>query len=155
MTAYLDRSAFKARSIMPATDVDDLESIAAGWVDMQLEQVSRWIDSRLRKRYDAPFDVATCPEIVKSWLTRLVTLRAYLRRGVDATDAQFEMIKADAEAAAVEIKEAADSADGLFDLPLKDSSKATGVSQGGPFVYSEASPYDFIDVQREAVRDGQ
>jgi hypothetical protein len=147
MAAYLDRTAFKARTIMPAPDVDDLESIAPGWVDMQLEQVSRWIDSRLRKRYAAPFDVATCPEAVKSWLTRLVTLRAYLRRGVDATDAQFDLIKGDAEAAALEIKEAAEAAEGLFDLPLKDSEKTTGITQGGPFVYSEATPYDFIDVQ--------
>jgi phage gp36-like protein len=154
MAAYLDRNAFKQRTIMPATDVDDLETIASGWVDMQLEQVSRWIDSRLRQRYDAPFNVATCPEIVKSWLTRLVTLRAYLRRGVDATDGQLDLIKADAEAAAAEIREAADSNEGLFDLPLKDSEKATGVTQGGPFVYSEASPYDFIDVQANEVGRG-
>lgn len=155
MTAYLDLNAFKARTIMPSTDVDDLESIANGWVLAQLEQASRWIDSRLRKRYDAPFEVATCPEIVKSWLTRLVTLRAYLRRGVDATDAQFDLIRADAASAAEEIKEAADAVDGLFDLPLKDSDKATGITLGAPFGYAEAGPYEWLDVQREAVRNGQ
>ncbi len=155
MASYLDLPAFKARTLMPASDVDDLETIAAGWVLLQLEQCSRWIDSRLRKRYAAPFDVDTCPEIVKSWLTRLVTLRAYLRRGVDATDAQFDLIRADAESAAEEIKEAANAVDGLFDLPLKDSDKATGVTLGAPFGYAEASPYEWVDVQREAVRNGQ
>jgi hypothetical protein len=152
MTAYLNLGEFKARTLMPSTDVDDLETIAAGWVLAQLEQCSRWIDSRLRKRYDAPFDVATCPEIVKSWLTRLVTLRAYLRRGVDATDAQFDLIRADAESAATEIKEAADAVDGLFDLPLKDSDKATGITLGAPFGYSEPDFYSWLDVQAEAVR---
>lgn len=152
MTAYLDLDAFKARTIMPATDVTDLESIAAGWVLMQLEQVSRWIDARLRKRYAAPFDVATCPEIVKSWLTRLVTLRAYLRRGVDATDQQFELIRADAATALDEIKEAANAVDGLFDLPLKDSNPETGITLGAPFGYSEPDVYTWVDVQAEAVR---
>lgn len=155
MAAYLNLADFKARTLMPATDVDDLETIAAGWVLLQLEQVSRWIDSRLRKRYDAPFDVGTCPEIIKSWLTRLVTLRAYLRRGVDATDGQLDLIRADAQTALDEIKEAADAVDGLFDLPLKDSDKATGVVLGAPFGYSEPDPYTWLDVQREAVRDGQ
>lgn len=155
MAAYLNLAEFKARTLMPASDVDDLESIAAGWVLLQLEQCSRWIDSRLRKRYDAPFDIGTCPEIVKSWLTRLVTLRAYLRRGVDATDAQFDLIRGDAESAAAEIKEAADAVDGLFDLPLKDSEKTTGVTQGAPFGYSEPDHYTWLDVQRDAVRDGQ
>lgn len=155
MAAYLNLNDFKARTIMPATDVDDLETIAAGWVDLQLEQCSRWIDSRLRKRYAAPFDVGTCPEIVKSWLTRLVTLRAYLRRGVDATDGQLDLIREDAAAALEEIKEAANAVDGLFDLPLKDSDPATGVTLGAPFGYSEPDPYTWLDVQREAVRDGQ
>jgi hypothetical protein len=154
MTAYLNLLEFKARTLMPSTDVDDLEAIAAGWVLAQLEQCSRWIDSRLRKRYDAPFDVATCPEIVKSWLTRLVTLRAYLRRGVDATDAQFDLIRADAESAAEEIKEAANAVDGLFDLPLKDSDKATGITLGAPFGYAEADFYTWVDVQREALGRG-
>src|SRR6187402_3667742 len=106
MAAYLDLEAFKARTIMPEQDVSDVEAAAPGWVLLQLEQCSRWLDSRLRKRYAAPFDVATCPEIVKSWVTRLVTLRVYLRRGVDATDAQFDLIRADAENSTAEVKEA-------------------------------------------------
>lgn len=154
MAAYLTLGEFKARTLMPSTDVDDLENIAPGWVLAQLEQGSRWIDSRLRKRYEAPFEVATCPEIVKSWLTRLATLRCYLRRGVDATDAQLALIQADAAEATAELVEAANCADGLFDIPLKDSEKTTGAVLGGPLGYAEASPFDWLDVQRDAVRNG-
>lgn len=139
---------------MPSEYVDAIEAIASGWTLSQLEQGSRWIDSRLRKRYDAPFDVATCPEIIKSWLTRLVTLRCFVRRGVDPTDPQFELYRADAEAALEEIKEAANAVEGLFDLPLKDSEKTTGIVHGAPFGYAEAGPYDWLDVQYEAVRNG-
>lgn len=154
MTAYLTKDEFKARTLMPPEYVDALELVQAGWVLAQLEQYSRWIDSRLRKRYAAPFDVATCPEIVKSWLTRIVTVRCFLRRGIDPTDPQFETVRQDALDATVEIKEAADCVEGLFDLPLKDSEKTTGITQGAPLGYAEAGPYEWVDAQREAIRNG-
>ena len=78
--------------------------------------------------------------------------RAALKRGVDPSDQQFSEIREDATKAEKEIEEAANSHDGLFDLPLLDSEKTSGISKGGPRVYSEASPYVFMDVQRDAGR---
>ena len=136
---------------MPATDIDAIENVHSGWVAQQLSSWSQWIDSRLRKRYAAPF-ASPYPEAVLSWLARIVTLRCYLRRGVDPTDQQFAEIKADADTAVAEIKEAADSNEGLFDLPLLDAVDVSAIVKAGPRVYSEASPYVFADVQRDAAR---
>lgn len=122
-----------------------------GWVDGQLQYWSAWIDSRLAKRYATPFDTPY-PVAVKGWLNRLVTLRVYLRRGVDPGDRQVAEIKLDAESAQAEIKEAADAKDGLYELPLRADTTAGGVKRGTPRVYSEASPYVGFDVQKERGR---
>jgi len=152
VTAYLTLAEFKARSLMPQSDVEALETAASGWVDGQLEYYSRAIDARLRKRYSAPF-AAPVPEAVREWLTRIVTVRCFLRRGVDPADPQFAAIADDATEARAEIKEAADSVEGLFDLPILDTADASGVSKGGPLSYTEASPYVWTDKQVDTGRD--
>lgn len=150
-TTYLTVDEFKALSVMPSSDLEAIESSSPGWIDTQLEYWSAQIDSRLRKRYAAPF-ASPYPIAVKGWLARLVTVRLFLKRGVDPSDMQFDVIKLDAEQAAAEIKEASDSNTGLFDLPLRADTTDTGVSKGGPFSYAEASPYVWTDVQVDAGR---
>lgn len=165
--SYLDVDEFKARTIAPSSLVDgdfldptgafdDPDKIAAraSWrtfVESQLRIETSRINARTRKRYAAPF-ADPVSEIVLGWLTSLVTPKLYERRGWDPSDAQAQSILADADTARAEMKEAADSVDGLFDLPLRQDSGTTGVAKGGPLVYSEASPYEWIDVQRAAVR---
>lgn len=150
-TQYLTLAEFKSLSLMPSSDIDRVESESPGWIDSQLVYWSAQIDARLRKRYAAPFETPY-PIAVQGWLARLVTVRLYLKRGVDPSDMQFDVIKLDAEQASAELKEAADSATGLFDLPLRQDTTDTGVSRGGPFGYSEASPYVWTDVQADAGR---
>ena len=150
--AYLDKDAFADRTIMPSEYVDALDTVAPGWVDLQLEEWSAWIDSRLRKRYAAPFS-APYPVAVLSWLTKIVTVRCYLKRGVDATDEQFLSIQEDAKEARAEVMEAADSMAGLFDLPLRSDTTATGIDRSGPYSYSEQSPYVWATQQRRTGQD--
>ncbi len=150
--AYLDKAAFAILTVMPAESVDAIEVVAPGWIDAQLEYWSKQIDSRLSKRYATPF-AAPYPEAVTGWLARIVTVRCFLKRGVDPSDMQFDEYKADAAAAMEEIKEAADSNEGLFDLPLRADTTASGISRGGPFGYSEASPYVWTDGQAETGRN--
>lgn len=153
MSQYLTLADFRAITIMPASDVDELEAAAAGWVAAQSTVVSGIIDARLRKRYAAPFE-APYPDAVKDWCCRVLTLRAYLRRGVDASDKQFQVVLDDAQRAEAEIKEAADSKDGLFELPLRQDLPTTGgIARGAPYGYSEASPYTWTTKQVEAVDD--
>lgn len=148
MVAYLDLAAFKLRSVMPESDITALNTRQPGWIDTKLEEASRFIDAQLAKRYAVPF--ATPPDTVKRWVARMVTFECYQRRGWDPTDQQAEQIKGDSDDAKLEIVKAADSVTGLYDLPL--ASGSSGISKGGPRVYSEASPYVWTDVQSETGR---
>lgn len=149
MAAYLTASEFETLSVMPAEFIAELP---AGWLDANLEVWSDWINGRLRKRYAAPF-AAPVPGIVKLWLARIVTFEAYKRRGWDPTDEQAQQISEDNATARDEIKEAANAVDGLFDLPLRQDTTASGISKGGPLSYSEASPYVAFDRQGDVARN--
>ena len=151
--AYLTVDEYKAIALIPASWVDELESMPgnAGFTAMQLEVGSDYLDSRLRKRYAAPFQ-APVPGIIKQWLARLVTPDVLIKRGVNATDQQFEKIVEKAAAADAQILEAANAETGLFDLPLRDDTVASGITSGATRAYSEQSPYVWMDQQRAIAR---
>ncbi len=98
--------------------------------------------------FGSPYPVA-----VQGWLARLVTLRVYYKRGIDPTDAQWDAVRQDATDAMSELKEAADSHEGLFELPLKANDDTTAITRGDPLAYTEASPYKWADEQRDTARD--
>jgi len=154
MAALITTAAFRTRSIMPPGDVDALETVRPGFIAARLDIRTGEIHARLAKRYATPFSSDLPPDAVVGWLVALVTLDAFLARGFNPSSQQDGLIEADAARARDSIKEAADSKDGLFDLPLRESSQGeSGVTLGGPLGYSEASPYRSIDAQWEAVRD--
>jgi hypothetical protein len=153
MGAYLDLAGFRDRTTMPDGDVDGVEAAAPGWIDRKLAAMSAEIDARLSKRYDVPF-MSPFPGAVQDWLERIVTPRVYFLRGVNPDDAQFQELKADADAAWRAVAEAADSSIGLYDLPLRSDTNATGITRGTPLAYAEASPYSWTDAQHEAIRYG-
>lgn len=145
--AYLTLAEFKTRALLPPEYVDDVESAHAGFTTAQLESCSKLdIDARLAKRYATPF-TAPYPEAIQAWLARIVTHRVFLRRGVDPTDQQAVDVKTDHDDAKKEILEAANSNEGLYDLPLRADTTASGISRGGPRGYSEQSPYVWMDGQ--------
>ena len=154
--AYLDLLGFKALTVAPAVYVDQIEAAEAGWTLAQLEYWSRRIDARLKKRYAVPFSELTAetPTVVKGWLADIVTPRIYKKRGVDATDEQYADVVEDAKTAWGEVREAADSPDNLFELPLKQTSPGeTAVTKGSPLVYTEGSPYEWSELQRKRADD--
>jgi hypothetical protein len=146
--AYLTVDEFKNLAICPSSYVDDIEVDQPGWVLAQLTYWSSYIDSRLAKRYATPFDSDSPPIVVQGWLTRLVTPRIYMKRGIDNTDGQIQSVQDDATAAMSEIAEAANSKDGLYELPLRqDAPGGQGISRGAPLAYTETSPYVWMDHQ--------
>lgn len=151
MPAYLTLTEFKAASVMPDEDVDALNDRYPSFFATQLLNEAAAIDARLRKRYDSPFS-APYPLAVVRWLAALVTERAYLKRGVDPSDEQMAHIFEAAKEARAEILEAANSVDGLFDLPLRADTSESGISKGAPLSYSEQSPYVGFDRQRSTAR---
>lgn len=87
------------------------------------------------------------PEIVLGWLTTLVTYDLYRKRGVNPQDPQIELLVVEMTNVLAEIKEAADSRDGLFDLPVSED-EDSAVTTGGPLGTSQTSPYVWTDVER-------
>ncbi len=147
---YLSYDEFRDQTVMPSTFVDELELDEEGWVEKQLESWSRWIDARLRKQYTVPLaETPNAPESVKEWLARIVTMRCYIKRGIDPNDLQIVEIRDDSIAAKAEVLEAANSENGWFDLPTLESADPSAISKGGPFGYSEASPYVWMDEQAQ------
>lgn len=159
MAAYLVLATFKLTTDMPSQFVDEIEAREPGWVDKALEMGSAYIDSRLAKRYgNAPppsplIFAAPYPVAVVRWLTDLVTMRCWRKRGVVATDEQIIDYRAAADAAMRELTEAANSDTGLFDLPLRADTSASGIAKGFPRSYSEQSPYVWYDVQADIGRE--
>lgn len=151
---YLDLVEFRRASVMPSSDVDLLEETEPGFLAERAELWTGWIKARLAKRYVTDFAAGTVPRPIRGWMVALLTVDAYKRRGWNPSSAQDADIAKDAETAKAEILEAANSKDGLFELPLLEGSSSSGVSRGGPRSYSEVSPYTWTDRQREAVTRG-
>jgi hypothetical protein len=145
--SYLTVAEFRDRTVMPQANVDALDDQEPGFLAAQIASAEAWINARLWKRYDVPFSSA--PEIVKSWVTILVTPAAYAKMGWQpSSESDRESILVPAETARAEVKEAADSETGLFELPLRAGSTAEGISRGATLSYSEASPYTWQTEQR-------
>jgi hypothetical protein len=93
--------------------------------------------------YSAPTPV---PEAVLGWITTLVSLATLRKHRVDSNDPMVTLMVDETKVALEEVAQAANSNDGLFDLPINDSSDS-GVKTGGPLWYSENSPYVGADLQ--------
>jgi hypothetical protein len=147
MASFLTTEQFKVLTLLPKSWVEAVDTVTPGFTQARIDHHSDWIEARLRKRYGVwtpPY-----PGIVVNWVVKLVTLDVDIKRGVQATDEQFKIIQEQAAEAKAEVKEAADSAVGLFDLPATDEASASGITQGSPRGYSEASPYVWTDGQAE------
>jgi phage gp36-like protein len=152
MPSYLTLVEFRLKTLLPAEVIDEVEARTPGFVDEQISMVSARFDSRFAKRYDVPFQ-APYPTIVTEWITHIVSLRTYMKRGVYATDTTFAEYKAQHDQAVKEVEEAADSDTGKFELPLRADTNANGIMRGSPRSYTEAGPYVFTDVQADIARD--
>lgn len=89
------------------------------------------------------------PGLVLDWIATLVTYDGYRKRGVNTAGPDYEELRKDLERIEGEIKEAADSKDGLFDLPTSEDGD-TAVTTGNPLGYSEVSPYVWTDQEAQA-----
>jgi hypothetical protein len=150
--AYLTLEEFKLYSLIPPEFVDRVEVQNPGFIAAQLELSSAVIDSRLRKRYDAPFK-EPYSLVLLSWLARLVTMSVWLRRGYSPTDEEARTYQDQYNQVQTDLKEAADSENGWLDLPLRQDTKQSGIVTQVPRVYSEAGPYVWTTKQRQRARE--
>ena len=139
---YHTVASLKSITLAPSAYIDAIEALEPGWTLGRLGFLSSWLDDRLRKRYAVPF-ASPYPVTVTGWIEQLIRIEIYQKRGTDATDEQLQSARDAAQAAKDEIKEAADSVTGLFELPLRsDLADASGVTKPMPLAYSEHGPYN-------------
>lgn len=152
-TPYLDLAGYKSLALLPSDAIDEINAANPGWFAATLAERTAHIESRLRKRYNVDAIAAAPNDTVKGWLARLVDRLALKKRGYVPDDPSALEVITDETTAKAEIKEAADSVDGLFDLPLAPTGDTSGIAKGGPLGYSEASPFVGYDRQFRAAVD--
>jgi len=146
---YLTPATFALRTVAPQSAIDEVTSLYPTWLQVQIDSLASIINARLAKRYAVPFP-DPAPEQILSWLTRLVTVQLYFKRGFDPTDVQSAALIADRDTVYAEIKEAADAQAGLFELPLR-SDQPQGSAVRSPILFqSDPTPFERID--RQAAR---
>lgn len=154
MAGYCSITELKMLGTMPSADVDALESAYPGLVQATIDAVSGQFDARLAKRYAAPF-AAPYPQALVFNVVRIVAFRLWMKRGFNPNGVMDAALAKDAEQAEAWLKEAANSKDGLVELPTRQSELGTSaVSAGGPLGYSEQSPYTWTTLQREGAYNG-
>jgi hypothetical protein len=71
---------------------------------------------------------------------------------VDSSDEQISEIIADGQRVLVELKEAADAKEGLYDLPLRADTTTSGISK--PTVLTQSDPTPYVGILTQAQRAG-
>lgn len=101
---------------------------------------------------DNAYSAATpVPETVLQWLTILVSWDCYNKRGRNPQDPLIVDLKEDRVRVLAEVAQAANSQDGLFDLPVSEDLDSA-IKTGGPLFYSESSPFVSADRQEREGR---
>lgn len=155
MSQYLTLSTYQDLTLAPSSYVEFVEAEEPGWINRQLELISSLIDAKLAKRYDTPFDADSPPAVVLDWVSRMMNPRLYFKRGIDPSDRQVSEMREDAANAWAEVLDAANSKDGLTELPLRaDLPGSQGVTKTAPLSYVETSPYAWSYWQRDEAITG-
>lgn len=149
-----DLASYKAITLIPAAEIDAVEVIEPGWTRRRAALVQGRICDKLRKRYGDynSLSWAQLADTVKYWLVAILDRDVYVKRGRNAADPAMTDQNREADAALVKIDEAANSKDGLIELPIVQGADTSGVNHGGPLFYSEASPFIGADRQERAAR---
>jgi Protein of unknown function (DUF1320) len=156
MSCYVTIQDIKDLGTLPAEDIDLLEAKYPGVTLRVATRISGIFDSRLIKRYAAPFK-EPYPDALVDNVARVVAWRLLLKRAFNPSSEQDQLVKEEKDEALAWLKEAADSKDGLVELPIKQATPpgVSGVNAGGPLGYSEASPYEWTDIQVREARYGR
>ncbi|AKT38258.1 phage protein Gp36 family protein [Chondromyces crocatus] len=153
MSCYVTIDDIKDLGTLPAEDIDEIERLWPGLTLRIATKVSAHFDSRLAKRYAAPFR-EPYPDVIIDNVARVVAYRLTLKRGFNPSSEQDQLIQQEKDEALAWVKEAADSKDGLIELPARQATPpdVAAVNAGGPLGYSEQSPYTWPVLQAKAAR---
>lgn len=91
------------------------------------------------------------PETILRWVTDLVTEDVAVRHGINSNDPLWTKIEGRATLAREQIEKAANTKDGLWDLPVSED-LGSAVDTGGPRGVAQASPYAWTYRQARAAQ---
>jgi len=148
---FPDLASVKRQSVMPAADIDELEAREPTWILGKALSLQGIIDARLRKRCSVPFD-SPVPDAVLTWLGSLLDPEMYLKRGINPSDQQQVLIDKRAERAELALAEAADGNIGKYDLPARQDTTETGMTEPATLGSSEQSAFTGKHLQWDAVK---
>jgi phage gp36-like protein len=151
MAGYFDVSYLGMMGSIPASVLAEFEAANPGRVAAMIVAISRLMDSYLFKRYATPF-VAPVPEAVKFHGTQILSHQLRVIIGFDPGSAQDEQIVDARKAAFAWLEQAANSRDGLVELPLREpdpgKADAAGVSRHKARAFSYRSAIDWHREQK-------
>jgi len=150
MAALVTFARFRQLTLLPSSRVDELERVSPGFVDGHLELRSRALEDRLRHKYAIP--LPTGHATIDGWIVAEVQRFAAVKIGIDPSDLLFEEIRAAAELAEEQIKDASDPKSERWNIPLVTARDGSAIAKNAPLGYSEASPWAWTDEQLEALR---
>lgn len=115
------------------------------WLDIHWSHIK----ARLVKRYsvESDFQSGDVPEKITEWLVILTDVDVWKCTGGIPEGREDGWADKDRERVDAETKEAANSDDGLFELPLRasDSLGKSAVNKGGPHVIKFTTGFDYFD----------
>jgi hypothetical protein len=150
--AYVDRDYVGHVTPFRRPAIEQLELEQPGTFDAVATAISRIFDAKLAKRYATPF-LVDVPEAIRWNVAQVVAAELFHAAGYSPGSEQVEIVEKKKADALTWLDSAANAKDGLVELPLREAPPDTsGVIKGIPLVSSEPSPYDWIDVQAEALR---
>lgn len=139
---YIDAEEFTSASYVSDETVGAVEAARPGFIRRALAMRSAEINARLAKRYEVPLGMVDPPALVVRWLVDLVSYDVMMAIGFDPSSAQDSQIVKRYETALEQMREAADAAAGLYELPPRLSENATAVRRGGPLFARAKGPYE-------------
>lgn len=150
MPSYLTFAQYKLGTDIKGSLVD---LCGQAKVDEWLDRASSKIRNRLAKRYAVDFtDPGPVPGVIKDWLTLLVDIRVWKFVGGLPEGREDGWAEKDAEKVEAELKEAADSEEGLIELPLRntDALGNSAINKGGPMAVAYNTIHGYFDAQASA-----
>ena len=91
------------------------------------------------------------PEVILSWLTRVVGIDVWMKRGANPQDPGIQMYQEEKLRCLKRLEDAANGKDGLLDIPQNEDSDSS-VTTGGVLSASQASPYVWTDIEERDAR---
>lgn len=155
--SYATFQQIRRLGVLRPSDIDRIEVQEPGITMERAEAVTATANTRLSKRYRTPFNAQNPPIALAKYVAVMTTYELLFDfRGVNP-DSDQKAKAEDAMAFQVSwLKDAVDSKDGDAELRAAETGLGdSAVNAGGPLGYSEASPYSWMDVQRERLRGGE